>query len=208
MRDQRAGVLIELNPLNHCLVDPEQNPPYADITHAASPDHRSCCLRTAQNLCRKRRATHSDAHTHPQMRQERRKSALNRLMLWSALHQSGDEGAMDLLRHAVADLEELARRDPGDMEVHEWLAGAHGDLGKWSASTDRLDCAATHLTRSVALAQMLVDLDPGKHETLLVGALRLLSEVWTRLGREAEASEASARADEVERGHPDSGDDL
>jgi len=55
---------------------------------------------------------------------------------------------------------------------------------------------------------MLVDLDPGKHETLLVGALRLLSEVWTRLGREAEASEASARADEVERGHPDSGDDL
>lgn len=135
-----------------------------------------------------------------------RNSALNRLRLWSALHQSGDEGAMDLLRHAVADLEELARRDPGDMEVHEWLAGAHGDLGKWSASTDRLDCAATHLTRSVALAQMLVDLDPGKHETLLVVALRLLSEVWTRLGREAEASETSARADEVERGYPDIGE--
>jgi len=57
MRDHHLGILDELDPLDHRLVDPERTPPQADITHAVLLCIWSLFIDSSETYAGKRRPT-------------------------------------------------------------------------------------------------------------------------------------------------------
>ncbi len=100
----------------------------------------------------------------------------------------------------------MVERDPMDTATQESVAWRMAALSNVYEQADCLDEAADSLDRAVKRLQMLVALEPGKHERKLLEGLRSLVDLQRRRGRGAEAEAASAKADELSRRFPSLGE--
>ncbi len=114
--------------------------------------------------------------------------------------------AIDALSQSVSEGLSMVERDPMDTATQESVAWRMAALSNVYEQADCLDEAADSLDRAVKRLQMLVALEPGKHERKLLEGLRSLVDLQRRRGRGAEAEAASAKADELSRRFPSLGE--
>lgn len=112
-----------------------------------------------------------------------------------------DEAVVWLSRSAD-DLTRVAE-GLGDLGTQGDLALGLGRLAVALETAGRAEEASDAAARGIKILQFLVDLDPSTHCTWLMSLLRWHSEVLKRLGSNAEAADARARAEDLAKRFPD-----
>lgn len=111
--------------------------------------------------------------------------------------------AIVALQALVVRMEAIVEQDPSNHKVQEYLAMALGYLGGCHMKLNDWDDATANLSRAYNIMQLPAELNPRENREFFLSILRELEVTLRELGREVEAQEAFAKAEDFAARHPD-----